>query len=257
MAYTGQDLVAQLRADLDEFSAASGQWRDSDLLTWINKGMTRVMLKIREQRSHWFDRVVTTDDSASTIKGETYTPSTALICTSGASTLTLPPDCIEVVSLMPTDQTLLDRGVSFRYMPFNSPEYVRAQRLSTTYITGTWQYLYDIRSKTTVQVAPAFLETFDVRLQYVGLPEFMSLLDTLPTMFDEMTDAAVLYAAYRALKAVSSTEYQRAFQAYKEELNDLLSLTRPRSSQTPEVVTGAWDDYDSTLSTTYGNVASS
>jgi len=254
MAYTGQDLVDQVRADLDEASAASNQWTDANILTWINKGITRVMLKVREQRSHWFDSVILSTDSSSTIKGETYDPTTSLVCTSGATTLTLPPNCIEVVSILPTDQDLLDRGVCFAHRSLSSPEYTALQRIDSALVIGSWTYLYDVRGKTTLQVAPAFAETFDIRLQYVGLPELMGLTDTLSSMFDELTDAAVQYAVYRALKAVSSTEYQRAFQAYKEELNDLLSLTRPRASSTPQVVEGAWDEYDTFTVDGYGGI---
>lgn len=242
MAFTGQELLDQLRADLDEYTQQT--WRDIDLMTWLNKGITRVMLKIREQRCHWFDRVLLSTDAALTIKGQTYTPTTSLVCTSAASTITLPPDCIEVVSILPTSQTLLDRGVKFVKTDFNSIEFVTAQRMNPPYITGSWSYYYDIRSKTTLQVAPAFMETFDIRLQYVALPELIDTGTTIDTMFDEMMDAAILYAAFRALQAIHHTDYQRAYQAYKEELNDLLSLVRPRSSQTPQVVEGAWDGYD-------------
>src|SRR5690348_9094940 len=128
MAYTGQDLIDQVRAELDEPSASSNQWTDTNLLAWVNKGLTRVMLKVREQRSHWFDKVMLSTDAASTIKGESYNPTVSLVCTADATTITLPPDCIEVVSILPTDQDLLDRGVSFSYVPFTSPEYNVAQR---------------------------------------------------------------------------------------------------------------------------------
>lgn len=247
MPKTGQDLINDVRNDLDEFSPQA--WSDTALLEWLNKGLTRVALRVREQREHWLDRIILSTDSPSTIREETYTPSTSLKATVNGTTLTLPPNCIEVVKILPTDTALIDRGIQFISKSQSSIEFNRAQRESNLSSAGT--YYYDMRGKSTLVVAPYFTETFDISLQYVALPDIITADSTVPTMFDEMLDAVVLYAHARALQAIKHADYTNAYKLFKEELNDLLSLTRPRESSNPLVVEGVFDDYDN--NTTIGS----
>lgn len=242
MAKTGQDLLNEVRGDLNEYTESV--YRDTDLLTWLNKGLTRLALKVREQREGWLSTTISTTDSSLIIKGQTYVPSTSLACTSGATTITLPPDCIEVVSILPASQELLDRGVSFIKSKPTNAEFVALQRMNPPFITGSWSYYYILRGKRTLQVAPAFMETFNITLLYDALPADVTVGDTVDELFDELLDACVLYTVYRALKSIGHVDTQKAFGYFKEELNDLLSLTRPRSSQNAQVAEGAWDHLD-------------
>lgn len=246
MARTGQDLVDELRADLDEHVAGNGNWQDAHLLLWINKGIVRVVADMRAQRERWFDTIMLSTDSASTILGETYTPSTALKPTSGNTTITLPPNCIEVVKILPLSQTDLDNGLQFVQKDLTSIEFIAAQRHASNVNTRT--YYFDSYGTRTLKIAPVLATSFDIALHYVAMPEAITLSTTLTTVPDWMLDAAVLYAHYRALMAIKHDDYQSALTIYAAELRNLIELNRPRESQDVQVIEGVFDSDD----TTYG-----
>lgn len=237
MAKTGQTLIDELRADLD--SKVDGTWVDTDLLMWLNKGLVELMSRTRAQREHWYDRVVLSTDSAFTRFGTTYTPSTDLKPTAGATTITLPPDCIEVVKILPIDQDDLDQGLQFIQRKQTSIEFVQAQRCAENASTRT--YYFDSYGLTTLKVAPVFGASFDISLQYVAVPEEITLTDTITRTPDWMLDAAVLYAHFRALQAIKHDDFASAFQIFEQKCASLLQLTRPRESQDPQIVEGVWD----------------
>jgi hypothetical protein len=237
---TGADLVEEVRDDLDEPVAQN--WSDTKLLRWINKGIVRLVNATRAQRQHWFDRIILSTDSASTIRGETYTPTTSLLPTAGGSTLTLPPDCLEIVSLRPTSQTDLDNGLQLIQSRPTTSEWLTASRLAQNSDTGT--YLYYTLGTRTLIVAPVFGASFNVRLQYVSMPDEITLVDEPSRVAEWMLDLAVLYAHYRALRAIKHDDYITARQEYVDEEKRLMGLNRPRESEGPVLVESAFDSWD-------------
>lgn len=241
MSRTGQDLVNEVRDNLDE--PYEQNWSDSKLLSWVNKGIVRLVNATRAQRAHWFDTVILSTDSASTIRGETYTPTTALKPTAGASTITLPPNCIEVVSITPLDQDDLDNGLEFELSRPNAAEFMYAQRLAQA--DNQWTYLYYTRGTRTVQVAPIFGTSFDIRLQYVAMPDDLTASTSPSTVAEWMLDLAVLYAEYRALYAIKHPDFAAARVTYDAEEKKMMGLNRPRESSGPVLVESVLDEFSS------------
>ncbi len=240
MARSGQDLINEVRADLDEPYEAN--WSNTNLLMWLNKGIVELVSATRSQREHWFDQVINSTDSQSTIYGESYTPSTALKPTINQSTLTLPPNCIEVVSILPLSQTDLDNGVQFVLSKPSSSEFQYFQRGATPSYVST--YFYYTYGKRTLHVAPAFAATFDIRLQYVGMPDEITLSSSPSTIAEWMLDLAVLYARYRALNAINHPDANSALATYENKEKRMMALNRPRSSGDPVLTESAFDGYD-------------
>jgi hypothetical protein len=241
MARTGQTLVTELRADLDE--AYPANWTDPNLLMWLNKGIVELVRACREQRQHWFDKVLLSTDSAQTIAGETYDPTVSLAPTTDGTTLTLPLDCVEVVSITPTDQDDLDNGLQFVLSKPSASEFVYASRLASNSDQGT--YLYYLRGQRTVHVAPAFGTTFDIKVQYVGMPDEITYSQSPTGVADWLLDLAVMYAHYRALYSIKHQDYITALAMFEKKEKTMMSLARRRESSDPVLTESVFDGYDS------------
>ena len=242
MARTGQALIAELRAELDE--PYESNWSDANLLMWINKGIVRLVSASREQRAQWFEVSILSTDSASTIRGETYTPSTQLKPTVGQTIITLPPNCLEVVKLQPTDQDDLDNGCQFVLSRPTSSDFIYATRVSTNTNLIGQSYLYYVYGTRYVKVAPAFAASFNVELRYIAMPDEITFTDSPSTCADWMLDLAVLYAHARALNAIKHNDYASAMQYYVNEEKRMMSLNRPRAVTDPILTESVFDGYD-------------
>ena len=183
-------------------------------------------------------------DASVTLMGATYNP-TSLQCVSAATTITLPPDCLEVVKILPVSQTLLDRQVQFVPASPTSSEYVNAERAGT--IETATVYYYHIRGRTILEVATPFTETFEVRLQYAALESPIEATDTIVLLPDWILPAVLMYGQYRALQSIKHPDYLRTLQTFDDTMSKLIQLSKPRFSQTIETVEGVFDRHDNNL----------
>jgi len=121
----------------------------------------------------WGIQTLTSTSSAFTREGETYTPSTSLVTTSGQTTLSLPPDLGEIVRILCTSDT----SVRFAPAQFESQYWIDleqgARNTDGTFPAGTssqgFTYHYDVIAERTLAITPPLVADLDLSIDYTPM----------------------------------------------------------------------------------------
>ena len=121
----------------------------------------------------WGVQTLTSDSAAFTREGETYTPSSSLVTTSGQTTLSLPPDLGEIVRILCTSDTT----VRFAPAQFESPYWVELEQgyrnIDGTFPAGTssqgFTYHYDVIAERTLAITPPLVAGLDLSIDYTSM----------------------------------------------------------------------------------------
>ena len=127
-------------------------WNDTQLLQLANQAQRKLWLIIRRAHKNYFTRTLRTTDSALTILGQTFTPS-SLAWVSGTRSYTLPPDFMRMLSC--TDLTASGDGdrlrLTFRDLRTEGMRALMNQSASSTPAGG---FYADIVDKRTLLIRP-------------------------------------------------------------------------------------------------------
>ena len=240
MARTAQDLITDLRLDLDEFSEAN--WSDSTLLRFLERAVNKVATVLRFSRTGYLETIIDQDTSDFTVYGATYSPGTELSKAAGAKTLTLPENLVELRAVLPLSQTQRDNGVHFVLTTADAPEYRNARRITSASANRT--YWCVITGLTTLRIAPPLGEATEFELHYAAMPERLASETAINSIPEYAYDAILAYAAYLGLKSIKSEDYPAAFENWKEEKRTAVEIASQRTSDEADVVHGVFDDED-------------
>jgi len=251
---TVQDLIDEVRADLDEAADVDGNdttfYVDSEFVTWLNKGIRKVWQIAREAKENWFLRKMSSTDGKKTIYGRAYDPA-SLTLTSGIREIKLPPDCFELRLIEPitsSTQEERDDDVEFILTDLANPAYRRLSRTEGPEIGGRYECDLIFReSGPVLSFAPAvtLLTDMPIRIEYVAAPRRLRQRDTFEgTGLNEfMLDAVAAYVTYRARKKEGNAQdINVALQDYSDEAGAVRDSAGPRQSRDPEFVPGFMED---------------
>lgn len=237
---TLQTLLDQLRGDLDE--PVEAVWKDTDLTVWLNAGIYRAQSVLKGTREDWQTIRRKSTDGTVTIAGASYDCASFKVA-SGTSFYTMPPDLLEIRVMQPATQADRDAGISFLPRDLVSVDFQSALRSQDSTIVGI-QYLYELIGLNQLVIAPTPAQAIEIELYYISFTGSLALGDTITNVPEFALSTVKAYAYYRALRSVQHPDTTRAQQAFMEEKEELKSYAHPRKSQDPEVVEGAFDDYD-------------
>lgn len=178
--------LAQLRIAIrDQLTAGGGQntnfnsdlfWSDGEINYAVNRAQHRLYNIIRRARADFFTRILRSTDSALTIMGQTFTPST-IAWVSGTGNYTLPPDFVrmKLITDLSSDRIRLIAGD----LATNAFRVLMNVDASNT----AREYLYDILGIRTLVVRPIPQETRNFEFVYEKL---------LPKLRDRTTGTLTL-----------------------------------------------------------------
>ena len=232
MALLVAELIADIRDDLDEPVAAV--WQDEQILGWLNAAVTRVVAALRATREDFMVSRMVSTDAALTIHGVSYDPASLQIV-SGTEIYTLPPDLVEIRSIEPASDDDLDDGITFQARDMSHPDFRLHDRITTTSSTDT-TFFYDIFDTTSLKIVPMPARTIDLEIFYVRYHQHHTFDDTISILPDFTRQALRAYAVYRAYKSIAHPDTSSALGLFNEETRTVQSLSRPRQSQTINVV---------------------
>jgi hypothetical protein len=205
---TMQDLVDELRSDLDEPYAAppdtTNFWSQDELVLYLNRAFRQVWQLVRNDKgSEWFVRTMRSSDPIRTIYGQAYNPA-GFQGVTGRTELILPPDLGELLYLEPVlnPDTTQAADVRFRYEPGLNGQNIRElARTATIGQSEYWGAVVQREDGPRFVFRPAFVDsTVDFQLEYVAKPKNLALTDTLEGFgFDDLfLDAVESYALTEA-----------------------------------------------------------
>jgi hypothetical protein len=169
-------------------ASVSSMWGDEEVADIVNTSYEEVLRRYRLARKKWGMRTVRQDDSAFTMEGETYTPSTALsfVGVPGRpTTVSLPPDFGEIVRIV----CLNNRTVRFLPYEMESAHWTDYEQRSMD--LGGQSLLmsspdglifhYDLINMRTLILTPPTTGTFNIQVDYIPLkrPLFYSTVGTI------------------------------------------------------------------------------
>jgi hypothetical protein len=139
----------------------------------VNDANETLELHLRLKMKKWGLQTVTSDTAAYTREGETYTPTTSLVTTSGQTTLSLPPDLSEIVRILCTSDT----SVRFAPAQFESQYWIDleqgARNTDGTFPAGTssqgFTYHYDVIAERTLAITPPLVADLDLSIDYMPM----------------------------------------------------------------------------------------
>lgn len=237
---TIQDLVTQVRSDLDESVAAV--WTDSDLSQWLNAGIYRTLTKLKSiRREDWLTKRLASTDGALTINGSSYTASSMKLV-ADTTIYTLPPDLVEIRLWQPLTQADRDSGIVMIARDFSDVEFQQAIRLSSA--SSTARYFYDLMGVNQLVVAPTPAVSIETELYYVRFNGTLALGDTIDILPAWAYEPVKSYCRYRALSAINHPDAAMALSQFKDDAADTRSFASPRESQDPQIVEGIFDEDD-------------
>lgn len=236
---TLQDLLDQLRADLDEPTEAV--WRDADLTVWLNAGIYRTQSVLKANRDDWQTKRLTSLDGTVTINGANYDTANLQVV-ANTTIYTLPPDMLEIRVLQPLNQSDRDAGLSFLPRDFGDPDFQSALRLSSAVTQA--RYMYEIMGLNQLVIMPTPSQTIETELYYISFAGNLALEDSITSVPPFAYSTVKAYAYYRALRSIQHTDTARAYQMFQDEKEELKSYAKPRQSQDPQFAEGVFDEYD-------------
>lgn len=241
MSKTGQELISELRIDLDETTGVGGNWEDSDLLSFLNRSANKVASMLKIQRAGYLEKILLASDSNQTIYDATYSPATELTKVAGDTSITLPENLIELRALIPISQTLRDDGVQFHIVPADHPDFVNARRVSADNSTDGHVYYCAFIGLTQLKIAPPLAEAMTFELHYAAMPNRVTVNDEIDGIPEYAYHAILVYAQYLALLSIKHEDTQLMYSAWVAERKELTELA-PRLSDGPTVVAGVFED---------------
>lgn len=243
MARTGQELVAELRIDLDEFTGAGGNWSDAALLSFLNRAANKVATMLRLQRVGYLEKIVLETDDAFTVYGETYTPGTELAKSVGATEITLPANLVELRALLPISQTQRDSGYQFNLVSADHPDFIQARRTSATGQSFLTHYCAFI-GLDKLKIAPPLTEAIDFEIHYAAMPDRVEFDQEIQGIPEHAYHALLVYARYLALQAINHEDTIAAYTTWTAERKELTEANSLRASDGPLIVIGMFEDED-------------
>lgn len=240
------DLISELRGDLDERGVATGTWIDNDLLTWLNGGITKVMMALRSVRDGWLTRRMLSTDAAQTILNISYNPQ-SLRMIANTSIYEMPPDLLEIRELIPLNQSDKDSGVQFISRTISGLEFRIATLISASQVRKTFYYdLIGLNASGLQQliVVPQPASTIEVELLYDRVNDFYGFTQNIVIIPEWTFTAVKSYAEWRALKSIRHPDTNTVFQSYLLDVRDVASFAAPRQSTDPNYVEGFMEDED-------------
>ena len=240
MARTGQDLIQDLRVDLNEF--VEGNWSDSTLLRYLERAAHKVATVMRFSRQGYLEQVIDNTTADFTVYGATYSPATSLTKVAGNKTITLPENCVELRAVLPVSQDQRDNGVAFVLTTVDSPEYRNARRIQQTSVNRT--YWCVLTNLTTLRIAPPLAEAINFEIQYVAMPQRLTLDTPVDGIPEVAYEAMLAYAQYLALKAIKHEDWVTSYEGWKTEKREAIEALAQRTSDEPDIVAGVFDEVD-------------
>ena len=242
MAKLGYELIANLRVDLDSFDPQTSLWDDSALLMFLNRAANKVASVLRQEAEGYLEKTLTTSDSAQSIYGATYTPSTALALAVGATTVTLPENLVSLKSIQSTSQTQLDNGLSFHITKSDSEDYKLARRVTAPTVNQSYFCVFE--GLTTLRIAPALQQAVNLSITYAAMPERVTATAAVEGIPEYAENALLVYAQYLALWSIKHEDVAVAYQMWQTERKELLEMISTRDATEIEVVMGAFESFD-------------
>lgn len=246
MSKNGASLILDTRYLMNELTNEGSTWSDTQLLYFLNRGSVRVgsILKQGGSESGMLSQTITTATSAFTVYNTTYTPSTQLALAQGATSLTLPPNCISVKELTSIDQTQLDTGLAFVLTRSDDPDFKRASRVRTG-SANRYAYYCTFEGPTVLKIQPPLGFAVNCSLTYEAVPTTIELNEEVTAIPEYAYPTLTAAAAYYAFLSINSDHTPVFFSTFQDEQKTLLQLIASRNAQELEVVYGVFeDDYD-------------
>ncbi len=240
MARTAQELIQDLRIDLDEFTESN--WSDSSLLRFLERAANKVATVLRFARQGYLETIIDQDTSDFTVYGSTYSPGTELSKAAGAKTLTLPENCVELRAVLPLSQLHRDNGVQFSLSTADAPEYRNARRISASNANRT--YWCVLTGLTTLRIAPPLAEATEFEIHYAAMPERLTNDAAIHSIPEYAYEPILAYAQYLALRSIKHEDYPGAFENWKEEKRSAIETASQRTGDEVDIVHGIFDSTD-------------
>jgi hypothetical protein len=238
MSRTGDELLTDLRIDIDEYTEAN--WDNASLYSFLNRAANKVAGVLRLTGQGYLEKIISQSDSAVTIYGVTYTPSTSLALTAGDTELELPEDCVEVREILATSQTLLDRGVQFIPRKSNSTDFSNARRIESS--TNRISYFYAPIGRNSILIAPPIGETINIKVHYAAMPARVESGVELESIPEYAVDSLLTYAKYLALSKIQHEDRESQYQIWLKEKRDIIEMSQYR--QDDLITEGVFEDED-------------
>ena len=191
MAFTGQNIADEARADLNDGDASNYRWSDADMLRYVNAAQRRIVSIVPEANIVIEDFVVSNADSRQD----------------------LPTGGIKFIGAWNYDAANSRRGPALTEVEFDAmnsafPEWpfiaAHATHLSFPDMEDEHtdvafeHFAHDPRDPTVFWIFPATeTATFELSIQYAKLPTVLATLAGSFALGDHYYDAAVSYTKYR------------------------------------------------------------
>lgn len=230
----GQDIVDEVRAELNDEDTGDLHWSDADMLRYVNAAQRRIVILVPEANVVEEQVVITNNDVRQV----------------------LPAGGIKFLDVDNYDATNSARGPRITQVEFDAmnsafPSWgaktLYATKLTypdavTEYVVSQWDhYAHDPREPKTYYLFPSTTsDLFEVLLKYVKVPTALGTLAGTFALPDEYINAAKLYIRYRALEtdtryssgSIRRTEAYNRFLAqlglHEEAVNNRLDPNSPR-----------------------------
>jgi len=246
-AKTMQDLVNEVRSDLDEPYAAppdtTNFWLQDEIVRYINRGLRQVAQLCRNDKgSEWFVRRLRSSDPVLMIYGQAYSPA-GFQGVTGKTELILPPDLAELLFLEPVlnTNTMQAADVRFRYEAgLNGQTYRELARTTTIGQSEYYGAVVQRREGPRFVFRPPFVDTtVDFELEYVVKPDSYQIADTFEGLgFDDLLlDAVGAYAVQEARKkADNASKLSEAKESWGEKRALVIEAVSPLQTVEHETV---------------------
>ena len=241
---TGTQLLAAIRANLDESSAAF--WTDANLYKFITRAAHAVATEVRRLKADYFLISRLSTDGSVTILGETYATSSFAIV-AGTKQYTLPPDLLELKSIEVITSGYED--VVFHFgKDMNSPEF-RGRRTLTTNQSPSLFYA-DVVGERTLLLSHASDTALDLRLWYVSSAVLFDSNGASQLDMSAGTDTLMMpFPGYMAVEEVATARAQimdrndhaTVYMALADQSVARLFGANARQTSDPEYVQGTFE----------------
>lgn len=249
-----KNFLSRCRSRIDEeLDAASNFWSQSELVEYMNEGMSEVWQAVRETHENWFVKELASTDVRQRIGGRDYNPK-ELRLEQGRTRLLLPPDFRELLFIEGIPPVSNQEGDQFfpvvRFEYRNLTQRAFREEALNTVTTNVRLYLYDVvfgMDGAYILFSPplALSETIDARIKYIAAPVELRYADTFEkTGFTKEMVAAllryVLYAAAQKEGVVENITVAERMWNLKREL--AVRSAGPKQTRDEETVEGYLED---------------